>query len=146
MTKNLLCAALFVAALIGGGVAAEEKEMTKAEKRLQKIEQKYQATGERRQCISTRRMPHSVVIDDSTIFFSGLGKRGYMNRLARNCPKLAFENRFAYQTIGTQLCKSEIITVLDSYGSPWSSCALGDFEVWEKKPKEKSGETENQSE
>lgn len=142
MKNKVLCSALLMSALLGGTSAADEKEMTKAEKRLAQIEKKYQPTGQTRACVPLRSLRESRVIDDQTIFFKGPGKRAYINRLPRRCSRLAFENRFSYTTTIGQLCKSEIITVLDNMGSAWGSCGLGQFEEWEKKPKTEKSQSD----
>ena len=129
------------AALLGGlplaheTSAAEDEKLTKSEKRLAAITKKYQPTGKFKSCVSLRTMRDSRIIDDQTIFFSGIGKYVYFNRLPRRCPRLAFEERFSYSTSIGQLCKNDYITVLNSMGSPLNSCGLGQFEQWEKKPK-----------
>jgi hypothetical protein len=134
---TLLLTSVLVGALSAGALFAdEEKRQSKAEKRLAKIEEKYQPTGKTRTCVPFRSLRNSTVIDDNTIFFKGVGKRAYMNRFLRSCPRLAIENRFAYATSASQLCRGEIITVLDVMGSAWGSCALGEFEEWERKPKD----------
>jgi len=129
-------------ALLGGTSAADEKKESKAEKRLAKIEKQYQPTGVMKMCVSLRSLRESQVIDDQTIFFKGPGKYAYINRLPRRCSRLAVEERFSFATSIAQLCKSEIITVLDSYGTAWGSCGLGKFEELKKKPKTKKEQSE----
>jgi len=140
MNKKLLYIGLVVAAISGGSSVADEKKQTRGEERLAKIEEKYQPTGKIRHCVSLRSLRDSRIIDEQTIFFHGRGKRAYMNRLPHRCPRLAVEERFSYQTTTGQLCRAEIITVIDSMGSAWSSCSLGKFEEWEKKPKAEKDE------
>lgn len=131
----------FAAALLGGSPfvpetgAADEKKLTRSEKRLAVITKKYQPTGKLKSCVSLRTLRESRIIDDQTIFFGGIGKYVYFNRLPRRCSRLAFEERFSYSTSVGRLCKSDHITVLNSMGSALNSCGLGQFEQWEKKPK-----------
>jgi hypothetical protein len=112
-----------------------EKELTRSEKRLARIMERYQETGEVRHCVPLRYLRESTVIDDQTIFFRGLGRKAYMNKMSHKCPRLSFEERFMYSTSIAQLCKGEIITVLDSFGRQWGSCGLGEFREMERKPK-----------
>ena len=122
----------FIAPTVG---AADGKLDARAQKRLAEITAKYEKTGETRHCVPIRFLTDSTIIDDQTIFFKGLGKVAYMNRLPHRCSRLAQEGRFAYKVWIGQLCNTDIITVLDSFGREWSSCGLGDFEVMHKKPK-----------
>ena len=148
MKNRSLYAILLIGVLVGAAPfsgnagIADEKKMTKAEKRLERIEKKYQPTGVIKSSVSLRSLRDTRVIDDKTIFFQARGKKGYINRLPRRCPRLAYEQRFSYSTTIGQLCKSELITVLDSMGSGLVSCGLGKFEEWEKKPKTEKPKSE----
>lgn len=132
---------IFGAVLVGGLPfaveisVADDAKLTRSEKRLAAITKKYQPTGKFKSCVSLRTLRESRIIDDQTIFFGGIGKYVYFNRLPRRCSRLAFEERFSYSTSIGQLCKSDHITVLNSMGSALNSCGLGQFEQWEKKPK-----------
>lgn len=143
MNRKLSSLVVLFTLLLGGapfsvaGDKDEDKKLTRSEKRLASIEKRYQPTGKMKSCISLRSLRNSQIIDDQTIFFSGIGRRVYFNRLPRRCSRLAVEERFSYRSSVGQLCKSDFITVLDSMGSSLNSCGLGQFEEWEKKPKEK---------
>jgi len=74
----------------------------------------------------------TVVIDDQTILFYMRGgkKNVYRNYLGHECPNLAREGRFAYQTSMNRLCSIDLITVLEQFGTrlgPGFTCRLGDF-------------------
>lgn len=148
MNNKSFYAALVIGAVLGatpfssGTGMADEKKMSKSERRLAKIEEKYRPTGVIKSCVSLRSLRETRVIDDKTIFFQSRGKKAYINRLPRRCPRLAFEQRFSYSTTIGQLCKSELITVLDNMGSGLVSCGLGQFEEWEKKPKTEKSQSE----
>lgn len=107
----------------------------RAEKRRKRIMEKYQATGNVKHCVPMRSLRQSTILDDQTIFFESIGRRGYMNRLPHTCRGLVREERFAYANSFGSLCRAQIITILDSFGRSWGSCSLGDFEEYEKKPK-----------
>lgn len=139
--KSLFSAAMIAALAFSFSTVAsdddgDKKELTRGEKRLEKIERDYEPTGKTRYCVNLRFLRDSKIIDDKTIFFHGLGKTGYMNRMSNRCARLAQEERFMYSTSISQLCKGEIITVLDSFGRQWGSCSLGKFEEWKKKDKD----------
>jgi hypothetical protein len=119
-----------------------EKKQTRAEKKWSKVEARYQPTGETKRCVPLRHLRESRILDAQTIFFRSVGKKAYVNRLPRKCPRLVAEERFSYSTTIGQLCNTEIITVIDSMGSSWGGCGLGDFEVWQRKPKVEEGQSE----
>lgn len=81
-------------------------------------------------CIPLNRIRSTRVYDDKTIDFIMNGKQVYRNVLPSGCPSLGFEERFSYKTSLTQLCSTDIITVL--YSTPrlseGASCGLGQFQ------------------
>ena len=85
-----------------------------------------------RDCVILSDIRQTVVIDDQTILFYMRGgkKNVYRNYLGHECPNLAREGRFAYQTSMNRLCKIDLITVLEQFGTrlgPGFTCRLGDF-------------------
>lgn len=87
----------------------------------------YTATGEMVNCVSTTRISNTKIIDDDTILFDMKGKKVYLNRLSHSCHGLLMAGGFSYRLSTSQLCRGEIITVLEAVGSG-ASCALGKFE------------------
>lgn len=120
--------------VLSSAVSADDEKLSRGEKRLADIMAKYEKTGEIKQCVNLRRLRESKVIDDRTIFFRGIGKTGYLNKLNGRCIGLVREERFSYSTTINQLCRGEILTVLDNFGRSWGSCAIGEFEELTKKP------------
>ena len=99
---------------------------------------RYEPTGKTMRCVPMRPLRGSQALDDQTIVFETLGRsKAYRNRLLSPCIRLLQEDRFIFDTFGTQLCQGEILTVIDVFGIPWGSCALGPFEVYKRRPKEK---------
>ena len=125
---------LFAVLFLSPAVFADDDKLSRGEKRLADIMAKYEKTGEIKQCVNLRRLRESRVIDEHTIFFRGIGKTGYLNRFNGKCAGLVREERFSYSTTINQLCRGEILTVLDSFGRSWGSCAIGEFEELTKKP------------
>ena len=85
--------------------------------------------GEAESCISPSRVRQSVVHDDRTIDFH-VGSRIYRNTLPRRCPGLGFRESITYDIRGGQLCRQEIVYVLDNFGGELrrgAGCSLGDF-------------------
>lgn len=81
-------------------------------------------------CISVSRVRSTRVIDDRTILFYMRGRDAYRNDLPVTCPRLAQEERFAYEARIGRLCDSDTITVLESFGGRFergATCRLGQF-------------------
>jgi hypothetical protein len=78
-------------------------------------------------CLSTNRIRTTRVHDDYTIDFETTDGKLYRNTLANRCPTLGFEERFGYEISVGQLCRVDIIHVLDSNGRSGASCGLGQF-------------------
>ena len=86
-------------------------------------------TGKPVSCIPLAQIRASHVRSDSVIDFEMAGGRYYRNTLPNACPQLGFEERFAYATSLSQLCSTDIITVLQSGGGMrGASCGLGQFQ------------------
>jgi len=80
-------------------------------------------------CLRLSRIGHTEVIDDSTIVFE-VGRDLYINQLRRECPNLERSGRFMYEVRTGQLCSSDLITVLDRFGTSYMrgfTCALSEF-------------------
>jgi len=85
--------------------------------------------GKPESCINLRQIRESRVRDDQTIDFYMNGGKVYRSSLPHSCPQLGFEKRFSYKTSLSQLCSTDIITVLTSPGiSTGASCGLGQFQ------------------
>ncbi len=97
---------------------------------------KYERTGKVRHCVGISFIDHTQVLDDQHILFHMKGKKVFLNKLPRRCPRLGFEKSFAYKVSINQLCNVDIITVFDNSGIPGPSCGLGDFEEVKKIEKE----------
>jgi hypothetical protein len=84
--------------------------------------------GER--CISITRIDRTHVLDDQRILFYMRGKDVYLNQLPRSCGGLASQGRFSYRTSMSQLCRLDMITVLNTVGGGLmrgATCGLGYF-------------------
>jgi hypothetical protein len=86
-------------------------------------------SGKPASCIPLQQIRESRVRDDRTIDFYMNGGKVYRSTLPNSCPQLGFEKRFAYKTSLSQLCSTDIITVLTSPGiTSGASCGLGAFQ------------------
>lgn len=93
--------------------------------------------GKAESCIPIVQIRESRVRDDSTIDFYTGGRRVYRNILPYSCPSLGFEKAFSFSTSLSQLCSTDIITVLHQGGGPMrgASCGLGQFQPVEGAPR-----------
>lgn len=118
LTVNL--AAAMAGCIFAGGLAFAEGDLPEGL-------EGYKATGEMETCVSTTRISRTEVIDSEHILFEMKGKKVYLNRLSHRCHGLRMAGGFSYRIPTTQLCKGEIITVLETVGVG-ASCALGKYE------------------
>lgn len=80
-------------------------------------------------CIPLTAIRQTQVRNDRTIDFEMRDGRVMRNTLPHGCPQLGFEEKFSYSTSLSQLCSTDIITVLISPGtSRGASCGLGQFQ------------------
>lgn len=91
----------------------------------------YQPSGDPVNCISTRNINTTRVINNSTIDFTMYGGKTYRNSLPYSCPGLLAEDRFLYRVTGNSLCNVDTIRVLHDYGGQLTEgvgCGLGKFQ------------------
>lgn len=89
------------------------------------------ATGPAVHCIALSSISESHVQDDWTIDFRVGTRQWYRNTLPQRCNSLGTYRTFSYATSLSQLCNTDIITVLETGGpgsGPRGSCGLGDFQ------------------
>jgi hypothetical protein len=82
-------------------------------------------------CVSISRIRETRVRDDRTIDFVMSGGHTLRNTLPNSCAQLGSEKAFSYATSLSQLCSTDIITVLYQGGggpSRGASCGLGEFQ------------------
>lgn len=113
-------------ALLGALVATAAPATAKTDKDAWKAAR---PSGKAVNCIPLTQISESRVRDDKTIDFYMRDKQVYRNVLPNSCPSLGSEKRFSYKTSLSQLCSTDIITVLIEPGiSPGASCGLGQFQ------------------
>lgn len=88
------------------------------------------ASGPAQDCIGLTQIREARVISDSVIDFHLIDGRIMRNVLPHRCPQLGFERAFSYSTSLSQLCSTDIITVIIQGGGPTrgASCGLGKFQ------------------
>lgn len=117
-------ALVIIASALASGSAANAKHEPKAPPEARE-------TGAAVDCIPIVQIRESRVRSDQVIDFRSNGKKWYRNTLPYSCPSLGFEERFSYKTSLSQLCSTDIITVLQTAGgrlTPGASCGLGKFQ------------------
>lgn len=85
-----------------------------------------------KRCISSRSIRSTSVENDRSIVFHMRGRKIYLNTLPSPCLGLAREGRFSYTTYGSNLCRSDLIRVLDHSGfglQQGRACRLGGFRL-----------------
>ena len=80
-----------------------------------------------RNCLTTRRITKTIVVNDLNILFLVTGKTAYLNILPKLCKGLSRYQRFSYQTTAGSLCNLDTIQVIRGSGFPGRSCVLGSF-------------------
>ena len=116
---RMLLAALALTAAAAPGMARDREAIPPATE-----------SGKPESCIPLHQIRETRVHGDRTIDFVMNGRRVYRNTLPYACPSLGFEEKFSYETSLSELCSTDIITVL--YTSPdlqrGASCGLGQFQ------------------
>ena len=124
--------ALFVAVLTSAAVSglANAKMPAAVADQLSEFER----TGELETCLPLRRINQLEALSDD-VFLVRTGANGYyLNEVKGRCNGATrSSNRIQYSTSLSQLCKLQIITIVENTnGFTVGSCSLGDFERLEK--------------
>lgn len=79
-------------------------------------------------CVNQRHLRGNRSIGEAAVLFEGVGSTVYVNRPPGGCPLLNLGRTLVTRTIGTQLCRGDIVSVVDmTSGMHLGSCALGEF-------------------
>jgi hypothetical protein len=94
-------------------------------------------SGKPENCLWLPQIRESRVRNDRTIDFYTRNGRVYRNVLPYSCPSLGIERAFSYATSLSQLCSTDIITVIHQGGGPiaGAKCGLGSFQPVEGAPR-----------
>ena len=123
--RSLILAAAMLGAAAHASPASEATQV-KAEAEIGKI-LAGRVAGKPVSCIALNRLGPSQTVDRTAIIY-GQGRTLYLNRLPHGCPGLT---HFTYPVVKTslsQLCSTDILTIVDQ-GSHMTmgSCGLGEF-------------------
>lgn len=97
---------------------------------------KYERTGEVVQCLNLRSISSIQPVTETTFLVRVGAGDYYVNDVSGRCnaaPRIS--TRLEYETTLSQLCRNELIRVVDNTtGAVLGGCGLGSFEKLEKKP------------
>ncbi len=132
MKRLSILTALAVAACASAGGAYQMSDKTAA--RLAE----YEKTGESERCLSSNMISGIEAIDERHFLVRVGAGRYYLNALSSSCHGAGRAgNRLQYEVSIGQLCRNQIIHVVDNSGGfIVGSCSLNDFEKLEKAPAE----------
>ncbi len=95
----------------------------------------FERTGDMTTCLNVRRINKIDALDERTFLVTVGLNDYYLNELSRDCNGAdSTFNRLQYETSISQLCRNQIMKVVDnSTGFTVGSCGLSSFERLEKK-------------
>lgn len=123
----------FAAALAAAGCATAAPERVN-ESLAAKLET-MRPTGDKEACLNLTRISSIQGVDERTLLVRTGVNDYYVNRTNGRCSGVTSTfNRIQYKTTTTQLCRGEIISVVDNQsGFNTGSCSFGTFERLEPK-------------
>ena len=83
-------------------------------------------------CVDLRRIDRTEAIGDRDLLFHMKDDSIYRNELPHACPGLARDEPFMYRLVLSQLCDTDVITMLQRWNfgfTPTESCMLGKFKL-----------------
>jgi hypothetical protein len=134
MKQIIALAALAVAA--GCTASAEDQSLARAdgETKLASELRNYQPAGQPISCVNLRSLEGNRSAGENAVIFDGPGGRLWVNRPPAGCPVLRHGRALNVRTIGSQLCRGDIVSVFDPVnGIDYGACGLGDFEPYERR-------------
>jgi hypothetical protein len=89
--------------------------------------------GPPKACITlTRTSDQSRILDDHALIYDGFGSTVYLNR-PENCPALTPWRAVVTRSPGGQLCRGDIINIVDvTTRADFGGCSLGEFVPYSK--------------
>ena len=128
MRKGIAALATAMASLLAAGAAFGARAPT------QDILSQYEKTGEFRSCIPLRSIRDTDFLDDYTMMVTVTGGDVYLNEFSSRCAGVYREQRYYHKTSTNDMCRGDIIRVVDAFGSPRGACGLSQFEKLEQLP------------
>lgn len=130
--KFIFVTAGFASAMLATGALA----FGSAQDKVQELLSKYEKTGESQTCLMLSIVSDTDALDDYTLMVEVSGGGIYLNELNGRCSGLGREGRYVRRSTTSQMCKGDIIRVIDSFGTMLGSCSLGAFEKLSEVPED----------
>ena len=107
----------------------------------------HERTGDVQSCISLRQINSISAVDENTLLIKSGVNDYYVNDLSGRCHGATRNSsRFEYTTSINQLCRNDILKVVDNGGGFLiGSCGVGSFEKLEKKTDENADDETGES-
>ncbi len=133
MKGKIAIAGVAAASMFAGAAAFAGSEMS--DKVAAKLAD-FESTGETISCLNTTQIRTMDALDDWRFLIRASGGDYYLNEVPNRCNGAARAgNYIQYRISGSQLCRNQIVTVVDqTSGMTVGSCGLGSFEKLEKAP------------
>ena len=134
MKTSMIAVAACAAAVVGCATVERPEITEEAAARLAEFER----TGEMETCLNLRSISQIDPLDERHFLVRVGSSRYYLNEIPGRCTGAGrFNNRLQYTTSINQLCRNEIINVIDNAtGAVMGACGLGSFERLEQKVEE----------
>jgi len=130
MYRSLLFIGVLALSACASASTAERKTSERAAERLAEFDR----TGEITNCLSSGQINSINALDEYNFLVRVGPNKYYLNEVSRCSGAASSFNRLQYTLHGSQLCRNEIILVVDnSSGFTVGSCGLGSFERLTKK-------------
>jgi hypothetical protein len=128
LKKSMLIGLLWATGCASTG--AEPVDEDAAEKLAQ-----FERTGEVTSCLNVRQISNITAVDERTLLIQSGVNDYYVSDLESDCNGATRSStRFEYSTSTAQLCRNEIIRIVDSGGKFLvGSCGMGSFERLKKR-------------
>ena len=126
---------LLASACLAAGCTTDEPVETAARdlSRMEAELRGYEPAGPPVSCVSMRTLQGNRSVGEGAIVFDGPVGRKWVNRPPAGCPTLDSGRALRVRTSSSQLCRNDIVTILDPVsGSEYGGCGLGDFEPYKR--------------
>ena len=112
-------------------VALAGPEVSEDSPELKELFSEYEQTGETRRCLSTHRIRDIDPVSDNHWLFEINRNTYYISEVSNGCRSADSPSTvMVYRTHGSQLCRGEIVRLIDSFRHSLvrGACSLGEFE------------------
>jgi hypothetical protein len=131
--KHIVVVACGAVLATAGCATAASDDGAISERAAERLAQ-FEATGETENCLSVMRIQSITALDERHLLVRVSTNNYYLNKVSGKCNGAQWAgNRLQYTITTGQLCRNEIITVVDNTtGLTEGSCGLNSFEKLER--------------